>query len=350
MKDIYIHIGTHKTGTTTIQDALCHSTKTSITEGWKYLKSPNSTKHFMSAEKYDSVLVNKFKKEINAALRKDKSINRFILSNEALSGQAYNGYLNSEVISSMLSDATKGHNIKIIIYLRRQDDILESIYTQKIHEGETLDFNSFASNFHSPDSLDYNKILGDFEKKFGIKNLYVRSYSQASKEGLLVDFSKTIQSKLLLNLVPKRKNISYSRNALEVARICNLTLNKKAKKQLRKALQKTMPKDKLESFSFFTDTARIHFMKKYKISNNEVAERYFQGNLKLLFPTINTSTSSLEPSSDWITNQQVSELLVELLEKNTKTKNSILKGIKCVLSSKIIQFIYSFLSADSRKA
>lgn len=346
MKEIYIHIGTHKTGTTCIQKELSTYDKESISEGWKYIKSPRCTKNFMTSTQYDITLVNKFKAEIDTAIKKEKSAQKFILSSEALSGNPCNGYLNSDVVSLMLKEATKGYHVKIIIYLRSQDDFLESMYTQTIHEGGTSDFNTFLSCFDHPNSLNYDIFLRNFEVSFGLNNLHVQSYSHVSKEGLIKDFSKIIKSELLFKSTPTtRKNISYSRDALEIARVCNSKLNNQQKKQIRKTLQKIMFKEKSESFSFFTHSARITFMEKYKTSNKGIAKRYFKGDLDCLFPV----TTHISKNDTGPTCTQVSRLLIELFEQNNNKKRSetILKKCKKVILSMIIICFY-FIKSNKK--
>ena len=345
MKEIYIHIGTHKTGTTSIQKVLSTYERKSINEEWKYIKSPRCTKNFMTSTQYDITLVNKFKTEIDTAIKKEKSAQKFILSSEALSGNPCNGYLNSDVVSLMLKEATKNYHVKIIIYLRSQDDFLESMYTQTIHEGGTSNFNTFLSHFDHPNSLNYDIFLRNFEVSFGLSNLHVQSYSHVSKEGLLKDFSKIIKSELLFKSAPTtRKNISYSRDALEIARICNSKLNTQQKKKIRKTLQKIMFKEKSESFSFFTHTARITFMEKYKTSNNGIAKRYFKGDLDCLFPV----TTDISKNDTGLTCKKVSRLLIELFEQNNNKRSEIiLKKCKEVILSMKITYLH-FIKSNKK--
>ena len=272
MTDIYIHVGTHKTGSTTIQQALGATTESSLIEGWRHIGTPRTAKDFMRAEKYDKILVRRFRDELQSIIQRGKSADRFVLSSEALSGLPNNGYQNSNIVSSMLRDATAQYNVKIVIYLRRQDDFVESMYTQNIHEGETLDFMNFMKYYDSPDALNYSRILNDFGTSFGEQNLVVKSYHEASNRGLLADFGEVIKSKSLPNSGQKRWNPSYSRHALEIARICNLYLDEGQKGQLRQVLQTTMAKDRLELFSFFTVEERTRFLQKYELSNRDVVD------------------------------------------------------------------------------
>ena len=186
MSDIYIHIGTHRTGSTTIQHALRYTAGAYAEEGWVYSEGGNATaKDIMRANQYDKTLVQRFNVEVESMMQRAKSANRFILSTEVLSGSPYNGYRNSNAVFSMVRDATNQYNVKIVIFLRRQDSFVESMYTQMIHQGKSLEFESFLEQYSSPDALDYRRMLDDLRSCFGDQNLIVRSYHESSKIGLL---------------------------------------------------------------------------------------------------------------------------------------------------------------------
>ena len=243
MIDIYIHIGTHKTGSTTIQQAL-NDTSCAGDVNWVYSKVRRTTRDMMIAMQYDSILVKRLKAEIQRNMSYAKSVKakRLILSNEALSGLPHLGYINSNVVISMLRDATRQYNTKILIFLRRQDSFVESMYTQMIHQGEFLDFEDFLNQFSSPDALDYRRMLDELSATFGEQNLIVKSYHESSKIGLIDNFSEIIKSNLSIYSEKGYDNPSYSRHAVEIAKICNKNLDQEKKSQLRQALQVAMGK------------------------------------------------------------------------------------------------------------
>lgn len=331
MKDIYIHVGTHKTGSTTIQHALRATSSAKAEEGWIYSGTSATMKEIMRANQYDKKLVQRFNMEVESMMQRAKSSNRVILSSEALCGSPDDGYSNSNPVFSMLRDATNQFNVKIVIFLRRQDSFVESMYTQKIHQGEALEFESFVERYNSPDALDYRRMLDDLRACFGDQNLIVRSYHESSKIGLLVDFGEIIGSKTLRYLEQGDKNPSYSRHALEIAKICNRSLDQSRKGQLRWALQATMAKDRFEPFSYFTDDERSKFLNRYQVSNRDVANRYFGGDLERLFPTPKVSKPISHNES--LTYDDVAGLIVQILNGNSSNNGSgIIAGIRVALS------------------
>ena len=236
----------------------------------------------------------------------------YVMSSECLMGDPNNGYKNSAITAKILREATQEYNVSIVTFLRRQDDFVESMYTQNIHQGRTFDFDTFLNVFKPESALNYMRILNDFQLEFGKKQLIIKSYHIASQTGLINDFAGIIGSRLLSGSIKQRKNPSYSKSAIEIARICNPHLNNKEQWKMRKVLQDVMAKEKGEVFSFFSPSLREQFMDKYEISNQEVADCYFNGNLANLFPLEIGSQQKVITSG--VTNEQVANLILSLLE------------------------------------
>jgi len=336
MAGMYIHIGTHKTGTTTIQHALRDASAIAgVQEGWEYLTTPRAAKSLMHAKTYDEDIVKKFSKELdNKVSRTGKSL-RVIMSNEGLSGMPTDGYLNSSVIAAMLRDITKDFDAKIIIYLRRQDDMAESMYIQKIHEGGTFSFDEFISQLKPGLSYNYSRILKDWASCFGKENLIVRSYHSACQRGLLDDFGEVIGSAGIIHAKSDRKNPSYSNNAIQIARIANSILNESSRRRLRWSLQKTMAKQKSESHSLFSADIRNKFMDVYKESNQDVANQFFSDTLENVFPAFKSENKEVIDMTqiNCIEYKDIVPLIVELISAGEKKESvGVIAGAKVALS------------------
>jgi len=331
MTDLYIHVGTHKTGTTTIQHALRDTSRAIPEKDWTYSGTTPTSKEIMRAKQYDKTLVQRLNIELQSLMQRARSADKVILSTETLSGLPTDGYRNSKVVYSMLRDATTQYDVKIIIFLRRQDSFVESMYTQMIHQGEALEFDRFLTQYDSPDALDYSRMLNDFRACFGDQNLIVRSYHKSSETGLLIDFAEIIGSKSLRSSKQGDKNPSYSRHALEIAKVCNRSLDQGRKLQLRRALQATMAKKRREPFSYFSADQRAGFLNRYEGSNRDVANRYFGGDLESLFPTPNPSKPIAH--IERLTYDDVAELVVHILnETSSNNESGVAAGIRVALS------------------
>lgn len=300
MTVLYIHAGTHKTASTTIQHALRSAAPLAgEAEGWMVLPRPIAAHGFMAADDHDEDLVQQFQSQLESSIRDIESSHRstrFVLSFEGLSGSTMLGYLNSEVVASMLRDATSRYEVKVIVYLRRQDEWLESMYTQSIHEGGACGFDEFKARFETPGALDYHRFLEGFRTCFGDDGLIVRSYHAASDWGIVADFADIIGSTALRNARSEsRLNPSYSRPALEIARRANPNLAPDQRRSLRKALQRVMPKPKGGSFGLLSASERDAFLARYSNSNRMVADRYFGGDVRRMFPPPTSPQSSHTP-------------------------------------------------------
>lgn len=336
MNQIFVHIGSHKTGTTTIQKCLRGVNDCIEQKDWTYIQVPSKiTKALMNAEQYSKEIAKAYRCELSKQISTHPPGSLFVLSSEALCGLPSRGYLNSGVVFSMLREALAEYKVTVIIYLRRQDSFVESMYSQAIHEGGCLGFDEFARKYAMLGSLDYARILNDLETYFGRNSLIVRSYHAASAKGLIDDFASVIGSDLLTThfAASGSKNISYSRNALEIARFCNASLDEINKKKLRHALQHVMPHGSDEPLRYFSEDARNEFLEKYEFSNNEVAFRFFGGNLNNLFPRPSAALRYCPVSS--ATNAEVSMIVLHLLGQDAQQSAVEVKQKLAIQAAKV---------------
>lgn len=285
--EIFFHVGIHKTASTSIQHALRTSSLDAESEGWVLLRPKiDFLRQIMHANEYSQQLSDSLSSRLDLVLARYPNANRIILSYEGLSGEPTAGYLNSYVTAQILKTASAGLDAKVILYLRRQDDWLESLYTQTIQQGESHNFEGFLENFFVPGALNYNRMLCDFEHEFGVNNLIVRSYHSPPQDGIIADFGRIIDSSKLEKFTSIAMNPSYSKLAVDIAKFANPNLSISQKRILRSALQGVMSKARCESFSFFKGSERESFMKRFYESNQLVADRYFNGDMQELFPPV----------------------------------------------------------------
>ena len=336
MTKIFIHIGTHKTGTTTIQHALqVSSVFYGRREGWDYLPIPLAARNLMNAQIYDEKIVREFSKDLRKLIKKSNNSLTKIISSEALSGTSSNGYLNSSVVAMMLRDITKTYDTKIIVYLRRQDEIVESMYTQEIHEGNSLSFEEYFSKLTPGLSFNYSRFIKDWVSCFGENNIIVRSYHSAAKRGLLKDFGEIIGSTGILNSSSERKNPGYSYNAIKIAQLVNTILDDPLKENLRHALQKTMAKQKSETYAYLSKDNRNKFLNMYKDTNQELADLCFNGTVTKVFPKTIQNISEAEGigNQECIAYEDLAPFVMELLySSRPKVAVGLIAGVKVIIS------------------
>lgn len=295
-KSLYIHIGTHKTGSTAIQQFLRQNKRRLAQEGVFYLTLPYGIEKLMSANELDEELVDSVKKSLankaNSYSPKKAQEGCYLLSWEGFSGDALKGYANVAIVAEHLQRMTEQFDVKIIVYLRRQDDFLESIYTQKIHEGASYAFHSFVEML--PDtSFDWARLLAAYGDRFGKENLIVRRYDKAflpKSDSLLKDFLQIVGVDFNKLDVEKKElipNRGYSRDALEIAKLANPYLRNEEKKRLRRILQNASAKQPFEKYAYWTSSERARFLERYNQSNAQVASHFFDEEFGDLFPIDN---------------------------------------------------------------
>ncbi|HAC16933.1 MAG TPA: hypothetical protein DCE78_13460, partial [Bacteroidetes bacterium] len=180
----FIHIGTWKTGSSTIQFNL-HTVKSELErEGIFYLSKSDkmvvddAVIRSFTELNHDYILASR--KKLSAILERKRALNpamRFIASAEEFSGDPFSGFENSGEVARNVFEITKDLNldIKIIVYLRRQDDFIESLYTQSIHLGGHKTFDEFISDFNE-DAFHWDKLLNSYAGVFGKENIIVKRY------------------------------------------------------------------------------------------------------------------------------------------------------------------------------
>ncbi len=302
MKTAYIHIGTHKTGTTSIQNFLFNNKRKLIDRGFLYplsgisrrknsfghshlvaviLENTEADTYNPNAGGWQEVLA-----EANSLQEKNLVISseNFCISKFNLE-QIYQ-------IKNYLSQYT----VKIIIYLRRPDDYLSSKYCQLIRAGKYSD--SFKQYLRDQKWIcDYYQLLKPWQQVFGRKNIIVRVFEKEQlKNGLIDDFLDSIkypQDRSELIKTP-RQNISPSVKQIKINQYCNkiakdwfsLTpkkyqnnylakLNNKLRKPskiINKIINK-MP-DFIVSNQLLSVEERIELMKEFEESNQKVAREY----------------------------------------------------------------------------
>lgn len=231
MKTAYIHIGHEKTGTTTLQiflqknsDALTQNNLVYLGDGNSaymhgighfpivasfYEKCPN----FIPSEKH------KPSSEVLEALSKDadETEHDIILSCEHFSSR-----LTKLEDIERLKKALSDRQVKIICYIRRQDEQAVSLYSTLVKGGHT---DPFSLNDVKPENryFDYSRILKDWATVFGSENMIVRDYSRQALFGrdICTDFLHVLDINPTTFTLIEDQNVSLDSLQIELLRHIN---------------------------------------------------------------------------------------------------------------------------------
>jgi len=156
--------------------------------------------------------------------------NKAIVSDEQFIGSIFSGCSNASMILDKINSL--GCEIKVIFIVRKQIEILDSLYRQYIKMGGTytiekfFDDKIFKSHFVSLDCFKYNTVISKFVEKFGQHNLIVLNYQE-----LVDDFPNFInkiskfykENNIKLDKIPYNKKVNQSLNnrSLRILRVLN---------------------------------------------------------------------------------------------------------------------------------
>jgi hypothetical protein len=301
--DLYIHIGIQKTGSTAIQRMLRENRRQLLRQRYILLTPPkqvlNGLRDAESMDEVTRILVKKwFASHIHRS-RVHRRNKTYLISWESFAGDPWRGWTNSGAIATELYNAVADIAApKIIVYIRSQDDFIESFYTQMVHQGHDIGFSEFLERV-SRFEYDYEKMLTSYANVFERSNLRVRRYSKelfVNRNDLLIDFCRNVGIKFDLLSIDDSElpdNPSYSRDSVEIARLANRHLSVESRRGLRRLLQKVSSKPTNKPFSYFSVDQRKEIFDYYYDSNRRVAEEYFGNNESLFSNSIGDETPYL---------------------------------------------------------
>ena len=300
MKTLYLHIGTPKTGTSAIQELCVLNQETLNKKGYCYPVFKTSYAGF--SKRRNGMFLQKsiykdgvrqteeekkfFEENMNEVFHLFKTYDNVILSDEGIWAASY------ELRRSLWKDLKElggSHDfaVKVIVYLRRQDVYMVSIWKQRV-KGNALKksdgdipWEEYIANVPENLQLDYYAALERISAALGKENIIVRRYERGSfPDGLIqADFLKVIGLELTDEYVLEKETVnqSLSGNTCEIKRVVN-TLEDITEKEslfLRRALlgysrisEEAYPR------SMFSVQEAKDFMEKFRQGNRKVAKEY----------------------------------------------------------------------------
>ena len=302
MKTLYLHIGTHKTGTSAIQQ-FCTLNNEKMEQhgfsypdfGFRYLKR-NAQRNGLWLTTYywdennvrhPEVEDERFLEVLRIVNEKFKTCDTVILSDEAI---WRNFYITKFMrFHQLMEDARKnGYEVKVVIYLRRQDSFVESWWNQIIKgsQKETITFQDFLKDAYY---LDYYGILSAYADEVGEENLIVRRFRDAVKgPGIVADFMNIVGLEITdeYEAETDEVNTGLYGNLVEIKRIINQSegLIYMDNPLIRYGLGLSAGASKAAyPCSEFSEEERTEFMKQFEEDNQKIVDRFIKDD-QPLFP------------------------------------------------------------------
>lgn len=299
MKTLYIHIGTPKTATTSLQHFCDENEKILEEQGYCYPIFPHKFKGvsitrngsflgWVSSSKKDKR--NKLEEEkyfrqgMDMVLENFRKFDNVILSEEATWSAAFRRG-KPYIWEQIRQEAEEhGYGVKIIVYLRRQDSLADSWWKQKVKVGRRIYSTSSWEEFVSDPSqleFDYYGAIKKIEAVLGKENIIIRRFGkQYFKNGSIYeDFMEALGVRYDSRFVISegKRNNSLFGNSHEIKRILNmLNMNKHDRLFFKRIVQEISDNHTdLKGETMFSAEEARQFMEKYREGNRKLMQEYF---------------------------------------------------------------------------
>jgi len=310
--DVVLHLGTGKTGTTTIQHLMQQNRSALAEQRVLYPRTPGPVRHArfglsfrsdaeleamptwhrmraQSPERFRRRFLRRLRAEIAAA-----APTTVVFSDEALYGLVPDSVSRLRAFTDSLGGQTR-----LVVYLRRQDDHLTSDYQQHVKTGEVRPLVQWVADHNRSATYDYASRLARWEVAMAPAELVVRRFERSAfKDGSLeADFLDAAGLTGIEPALIPRKNATLDAETVEFLRVLNLYLVAHAgetaglidHRELVRRLAEhsegpplTLPERDLD-----------RFLGRWTESNLETARRYF-GNTELFREPRKTTTTDVQ--------------------------------------------------------
>jgi len=293
---IVLHIGTEKTGTTSIQGFLSSHRddlrKHNILYS-KILGDPNNIRLSIALQNIDKIddsriyakLITKeqilaYREELKENLQKEITSENpevLIISSEHLSSRM-NQEEELERLKVFLNEFSD--DITVLIYLRRQDEFFESLYSTAIKKGHITEF-SFPEKGKGRKDFHYNAMLKLWENTFGYENMRLNVFEKEKlyQQDVVSDFIYKLNLPIKFEkIAKKRENLSFGRKKLSFLKEFNAyvpEIIEKRSNPYRGNIEKLLESIEIEDETIqMSSHEKIEYVKRFLEENKEVAKRY----------------------------------------------------------------------------
>lgn len=309
--DIVLHLGVGKTGTTTIQQLMRLSRDALAERGYLYPRTPGAVRHaklglyFRSDEELDSMPAwhrlraqdpDRFRRRFHRRLTAEIADARprcVIFSDEALYGLSRPSMVRLREFVDQV-----GGDVRLVVYIRRQDEHLTSYYQQHVKVGETRRLAEWAADDRAS-TYDYARRLDRWAASMNPSSFVVRRFERPSfKDGSLeADFLDAAGIVGVEPVTLPRANESLDAETVEFLRIYNLYLVRHAGGRPGVMDHRGLVRELAEHGGGPTltlpDDELTQFLERWQPSNDEVAARYF-GESELFTPGRKEGTTAVQ--------------------------------------------------------
>ncbi len=344
-RKLYLHIGSAKTGTKSIQDFMYSNRDTLSKFNIYYPDFTISSKHIPfslyfeigNKESLDDFQKNdeQFAKTENEFKIIKASAKDILISSEILFA-----YADQEKLLRM-KEAFPEFEFRIICYLRRQDLFIESSYNQHVKVGNTSSLEEFIK-WRNCNWLDRLLV---YKEIFGSDNIIIRPFerSQFVNQDLIDDFLNILNINNLEKFIKPdhERNVSFRPEIVKMIKMINTSGLDIDKIEIFRYFKENMVNPyTFRKINYLNNKQRGQIIDQYKESNDEIARLFLGKEQGSLFTEPETDQIEIKPEDDTLLWGEALMVLIELL----MNQDNKIKELACQLemsSKKRTQIFYN---------
>ena len=293
MTQIVIHIGTPKTGTTAIQNALFAHEEALVDRGILFLKSGRHR----AAHNDLSTAIARHGQEHSFAAALSEEIERVQSEHPAarllLSSEMFT-LLPPEHFRDALPQIAPMQK-RVVVYLRRQDAYAEAFYKQRLKNGRiSLSFHAFLDSEECQIITNYPALLRGWQKCFSDADIVPRVYDRSLFPGgnITSDFAQVLGLEADgLDHNNRDTNTSPGADAIMVMQAVAPHFKPAERRRIFKSVKSMNIKGFLGKADHFSQEERRLYLSRFSKDNEELRAEFFP-HREAVFPQLTAPTSA----------------------------------------------------------
>ena len=238
MKTLILHIGVENTATTFLQQTFANSRDALRQAGVLYPRAPGHSNHIAlavlsmeparAAAMKDLASIEMPEDAVGARQRLLEELTREIAESDCDTLLLSNEHCSSRLINDedvlRLKDLLSplAETIRIVVYLRRQDEALLSMYSTMVRSGRSQALQPLPEHVIAH-RFDYARLLERWARTFGRENIVARLFNQMRNGSILDDFAEAagLPAEISWRELQDRLNTRLDARQTEFLRILN---------------------------------------------------------------------------------------------------------------------------------
>jgi hypothetical protein len=304
-----VHAGTPKTGTKALQTFLTRQSKKLAKQGILYLESGRHS------ERRKRLAIS------HSALAKSLSIRTGREAWKSLRAELERSTCHTNVISAesfwfsdpaeLRAELPKSQPVRLVVYLRRQDHYLQSLWKQAVAGGRKHSFKEWRRK--RPTRGDYVSTVEKWADLFGVESILIRPYEKEGKINTAEDFCEVLGLEGAFDTKNIGRNPSPRLELAHLLRAFNhlpLDADRLDRHQLFRAIV-AKSETYIRSCDVLSYEESVTLMEEHAESNRILIEKYYHGAPIPLFPEL----SPFQPREIWgIDSEEFCQLTTDVLE------------------------------------